>query len=256
MEVKVLNNADELGKAAAAHATEILRAAIKARGRARLTLSTGASQFEFLKHFVQADLDWSKVEMFHLDEYVDLPETHPASFRKYLKERFLAHVGVERYELVNGEGNVRRNIEELNARLNEAPIDLALIGIGENAHVAFNDPPADFNTEEPYFVVDLAESCKQQQVGEGWFASNDDVPKQAITMSIRQIMKSSVIISCVPHLVKANAIKLTLENELMNEIPSTILKDHPQWTLYLDQESASASLDAGLLYKPLQTSER
>jgi glucosamine-6-phosphate deaminase len=246
MEVKVLNTSDELGKTAAMYAAEVLRTAIKERGRARLTLSTGASQLDFFKYFVESDLDWSKVEMFHLDEYVDLPETHPASFRKYLKERFLAHVAVERYEFVNGEGDIHRNIEQLNDRLNEAPIDLALIGIGENAHVAFNDPPADFNTEEPYLVVNLAESCKQQQVGEGWFPSNEDVPKQAITMSIQQILKSAVIISCVPYRVKANAIKLTLENELTNHIPSTILKNHPQWTLYLDRESASA-VDAGLL---------
>ncbi|CAG7637935.1 6-phosphogluconolactonase [Paenibacillus allorhizosphaerae] len=246
MEVKVLNTSDELGKAAAAHAAEVLRAAIKERGRARLTLSTGASQLDFLKHFVQADVDWSKVEMFHLDEYVDLPETHPASFRKYLKERFLAHATVGRYELVNGEGDIRRNIEQLNARLNEAPVDLALIGIGENAHVAFNDPPADFDTEEPYLVVDLAESCKRQQVGEGWFRSIEEVPKQAITMSIRQILKSAVIISCVPYQVKANAIKLTQENEVTNQIPSTILKTHPQWTLYLDKDSVSA-VDSGRL---------
>ncbi len=185
------------------------------------------------------ELDWSKVEMFHLDEYVGLPETHPASFRKYLKERFINIVHPGKVFLVDGEGNIQKNIAQLNKAIREEPVDLALIGIGENAHIAFNDPPADFETKEAYIIVDLAERCKKQQVGEGWFQTVDDVPKQAISMTIYQIMQSRVIISPVPYQVKAEAIKLTLENDLSNMVPATMLKKHKSVTLFLDEDSAS-----------------
>ncbi|MFC5401331.1 glucosamine-6-phosphate deaminase [Cohnella soli] len=239
MEVKVLENSAQLGIEAAKQAAEVIRGAIASRGKARIVLSTGASQFDFIQAFVQSDLDWSKVEMFHLDEYVGLSESHPASFRKYLRERFVNLVGLNRAYFVNGEGDVSENIRELSEEIRKAPIDLALIGIGENAHIAFNDPPADFTTKEAYFVVELDEGCKKQQVGEGWFATLNDVPKQAITMTVYQIMQSEVIISCVPHEVKANAVKLTLENDTTPQVPATMLKTHPDWTLYLDRNSAS-----------------
>ncbi len=239
MKVKLLENSVQLGKEAAKQAAGIIKEAIAAHGKARIVLSTGASQFDFISAFIQSDLDWSKVEMFHLDEYVDLPESHPASFRKYLQERFVNFVSLRSAHFVNGEGNVAENIAKLSDELRKQPIDLALIGIGENAHIAFNDPPADLVTQEAYIIVDLDDSCKKQQVGEGWFATLDDVPKQAITMTVHQIMQSRVIISCVPHGVKAKAIQLTLENGVTGQIPATMLKKHPNWTLYLDQQSAS-----------------
>lgn len=238
MKVKVFKTADDLGQAAAAVTADILKQAIAQKGKARLLLSTGASQFETIQHLVAFDLAWDKVEMFHLDEYVNLSEKHPASFRKYLKERFVNIVQPKQAYFVSGEGDIARNIAELTDALQAEPIDVALIGIGENAHIAFNDPPADFTTTVAYKVVDLDEKCKQQQVGEGWFATPADVPAQAITMTVNQIMQSKVILSCVPHGVKAMAIKQTLASDVTPLIPATILKTHANWTLFIDQDSA------------------
>ncbi|RAP75969.1 glucosamine-6-phosphate deaminase [Paenibacillus montanisoli] len=239
MDIHVLENAQQLGEQAAAHAAVILQGAIDRQGRARLLLSTGSSQFEFFKSFVMQPVDWSKVEMFHLDEYAGIEASHPASFQAYLLERFIRQVDLGGYHLVDGSGDLRATIAGLNEAIREAPIDLAMIGIGENAHIAFNDPPADFDTEEPYIVVELDEACKRQQVGEGWFAGLEDVPTHAITMSVRQILKSKVILSCVPHAVKAKAVRLTLASELTPNVPSTMLRTHSNWTLYLDRESAA-----------------
>jgi len=239
MQLNILDTADRMGREAARASGELLKKIIAEQGYARIVLSTGASQFEFLEHFVREDLDWSKVEMFHLDEYVALPESHPASFRKYLKERFLDKAGVRRYWLVDGEGDVAETIRKLDEEISKAPIDLALIGIGENAHIAFNDPPADFDVESSYIVVDLNDACKNQQVGEGWFAELGDVPKQAISMTVKQIMKSKHIVSCVPRKSKAKAIGLTFHNAVDPNVPATMLKTHSDWSLYLDRESAA-----------------
>lgn len=239
MKIDISVNASELGRKAAVLSAEILNEAINRQGYARLVLSTGASQFETLEALVKEEVDWSKVEVFHLDEYVDLSETHPASFRKYIRERFAAFVSLKELNLVNGNGNIEKNIAELTEKLREKPVDLALIGIGENAHVAFNDPPADFENPNAYIVVNLDEKCRNQQVGEGWFASVDEVPKQAISMTVPQIMQSKVIISSVPHKVKAQAIQATMNNDLTPEVPATVLKQHKQWYLFLDKESAS-----------------
>ena len=188
--------------------------------------------------------------MFHLDEYVNLPESHPASFRRYLKERFTSQVKLKSVYFVNGEGDIKENIRQLTAEIRKEPIDLALVGIGENAHIAFNDPPADFATKEAYIVVNLDQKCKEQQVGEGWFPSVEEVPKQAISLTVYQIMQSKVIVSAVPHQVKAYAIKLTLENELTNLIPATKLREHPNVNLFIDEESASL-VDKDILAKYL-----
>jgi glucosamine-6-phosphate deaminase len=239
MEIRILNNSEELGREAAEYSAKVLNKAIKEKGRARLVLSTGASQFDTIKALIKMNIDWNKVEMFHLDEYVNLPESHPASFRKYLKERFVSKVNLKAAYFVNGEGNINENIKKLSEDIRKEPVDLALIGIGENAHIAFNDPPADFETREAYIVVNLDERCKQQQVGEGWFNTLDDVPKQAISMTVYQIMQSEVIVSCVPYKVKANAIKLMMENDLTNMVPATMLKQHNNMTLFLDKDSAS-----------------
>jgi glucosamine-6-phosphate deaminase len=239
VELHVSESAEQLGIQAAAKAAEVINSCIAEQDFARVVLSTGASQFTFLEALKQENIDWSKVEMFHLDEYVALPESHPASFRKYLKERFLAYAPVAKAHLVNGEGDVNEHIAQLTSEINKAPIDLALIGIGENAHIAFNDPPANFETKEAYMVVELDDACKAQQVGEGWFKSIDTVPKQAITMTVHQIMESKMIMSCVPYQVKANAIRMTMEEGITNLIPASILKSHSNWWLFLDQNSAS-----------------
>lgn len=240
MKVKVLKNSEELGKQAAIHTAQVLNKCIRDKGKARMVLSTGASQFDTLKALVQESVDWSKVEMFHLDEYIGLSERHPASFRKYLKERFVNKVNLGKVYFVDGEGNVEKNIYDLSEALLKEPIDLGLIGIGENAHIAFNDPPANFETTQPYIIVNLNEACKKQQIGEGWFKTMEDVPKQAISMSVHGIMQCRSIISCVPYKVKAEAIRLMLESSLTNMIPATMLKEHPDVTLYLDADSVSA----------------
>lgn len=239
MKVKVFKDSEEIGREAAKYSADILNRAITEKGKARLLLSTGASQFDTLKALVKMDVDWSKVEVFHLDEYVGLPESHPASFRRYLKERFINIVNPRKVYFVNWEGDIKQNIEKLTKDIREEPIDLALVGIGENGHIAFNDPPADFETKEAYIVVNLDERCKRQQVREGWYKTIDDVPKQAISMTVYQIMQSKVIVSCVPYKVKAEAVKLTLENDVTNKIPATMLKKHEDVTLFLDEESVS-----------------
>jgi len=235
MEIRICNDKVTLGKSAAEFAAMLINKAIAEKGSARIALSTGASQFDTLAHLVKQDVDWTKVEMFHLDEYVDLPETHPASFRKYLKEKFVGLVPIGKVHFVEG---TEQNRQKISAKISESPIDVGLIGIGENSHIAFNDPPADFDTEEPYVVVDLNDTCKNQQVGEGWFKTTDDVPRQAVSMSVKQIMKCRSIISCVPYAVKADAVLNTLKGEVSNTVPATILKTHPDFTLYIDRDSA------------------
>ena len=234
MRIVISKTADELGKRAADAAEIIIKDAISKNGEARIILSTGASQFETLKYLTEKDIDWSKVTMFHLDEYVNLPETHPASFRKYLKERFVAKTNVGKAHFVDG---TKENIAFLTEEIRKAPVDLGIVGIGVNGHIAFNDPPADFETKEAYIIVDLDETCRNQQVGEGWFKTFDDVPKQAVSMSVYQIMQCKNIVTAVPHAEKAWAIENTLKGELSNTVPATMLKMHDNWQLFTDANS-------------------
>lgn len=245
MKIVISKTADELGRRAAEKSASLIRAAIADHGSARIVLSTGASQFETLKYLVQEDIDWKKVEMFHLDEYVDLPITHPASFRKYLKERFVDKTGVEKVHFVDG---TREGIERLTKEIRLAPIDVGLIGIGRNSHIAFNDPPADFDTREAYIIVNLDEACRNQQVAEGWFAGFDDVPKQAVSMSVWQIMQCKAIVSAVPHAEKAWAVAAALKNELTPKVPATMLKTHPDFNLYVDAASYADVTECVPLY--------
>lgn len=239
MQIHVYETAVQMGERAAEMIAQKLNEAIARQGEARLLLSTGASQFEMFEALVNKPVDFSKVTMFHLDEYVGLPITHIASFRKYLQERFVSRVPLKEAVFVNGEGDVRANIAAVTARLKEKPVDVGVIGIGENGHIAFNDPPADFDTRESYIVVNLDDRCKRQQVGEGWFPTVDDVPKQAISMTVSQIMASRCIVTIVPHSVKAEAIRNTLSQPVTNMVPATILKTHPDWNLFLDMDSAA-----------------
>ena len=239
MEIRICENSKELGRSAAEYVARVINDAIAKKGEARIVLSTGASQFDTLSALVEIPgIEWSKVEMFHLDEYVDLPITHVASFRKYLQERFVDKVGtLKAVHFVDG---TKEGIADITREIRRASIDIGLIGIGENAHIAFNDPPANFDTKEAYIIVNLNDRCKQQQMGEGWFATIDDVPKQAVSMTTYQIMQCEKIVSCVPHKVKAEAIKNTLcAKELTNEIPATLLKTHSDFVLYVDKNSAS-----------------
>lgn len=239
MKVYVLPTADALGAAAAKQAAEVCRRAIAERGEARLLLSTGASQFTFFEHFVKEDVDWSRVEMFHLDEYVGMAPTHLASFQKYLRERFVDVVHPAKYHLIDGTRAPEETIAELTALIRRAPIDLGLIGIGENAHIAFNDPPADFDDQNAYKVVTLVDSCIAQQMREGWFKTPEEAFRQAISMTCSEIMRCKTIICAVPYACKAQAIHDTLTSEKTNLVPATLLKEHADTTVYCDADSAA-----------------
>ncbi|MCD6392597.1 MAG: glucosamine-6-phosphate deaminase [Planctomycetes bacterium] len=242
MERYVFADKEAMGAAAAAAAAEEIKAAIADKGRANIILATGASQFEVLKNLVAAEgIDWSKVVMFHLDEYIGIGRQHPASFRKYLKERFADQVsGLKATYFVDGDAeDPQAECNRLGEIIAAHPIDAAMVGIGENGHLAFNDPPADFETEAAYIVVDLDAKCRRQQLGEGWFRALDDVPAQAISMSIRQIMKSRCIICSVPDERKAEAVKAAVQRQVSNMCPSSILQAPDNCTLYLDEAAAS-----------------
>jgi glucosamine-6-phosphate deaminase len=239
VKITISKNASELGAAAARFAGTGLRDAIARNGEARLVLSTGRSQFETLAALLKEDIDWKKIEIFHLDEYIGLPVTHKASFRKYLRERFVDFIECRRFHSVDTEGNVDRTIGRLTEEIRKRPVDVGLIGIGENGHIAFNDPPADFATRDAFIVVTLDERCKKQQVGEGWFESVDDVPEKAVSMTVWQIMQCKTIVSCVPHLVKADAVFKLFTSGLTNMIPATMLKQHADFNLFVDDNSAS-----------------
>jgi glucosamine-6-phosphate deaminase len=240
MLLKIFDNKLALSQAASAQAAQTLRDAIRANGRARIIAATGASQLDFLDALTKtAGIDWAQVEMFHLDEYIGLPITHPASFRKYLMENLIRKTGIAKYHLLDGEGDAQAAIERVSKELNSAPVDVAFVGIGENGHLAFNDPPADFETEEPYLIVALDQACRRQQVGEGWFRAVSEVPRQAISMSIRQILKAKQIIAVAPDARKAAAVKLCLEGEIQPTAPASILRTHPATTLCLDKDSAA-----------------
>jgi glucosamine-6-phosphate deaminase len=238
--VRVFDDKLAFGKAAAEQASTAIRRAILDRGRARIVVATGTSQLDFLDALTSAqNIDWQRVEMFHLDEYVGLPITHPASFRKYLLERLISKTGIAQHHLLDGDRDPSAVARRVGEALRSAPVDVAFAGIGENGHLAFNDPPADFQTEDPYLVVTLDEACRRQQVGEGWFADLSEVPRQAISMSVRQILKAKEIIAVVPDARKAQAVKRCLEGEISPMAPASIVRTHRAATLYLDRESAS-----------------
>jgi glucosamine-6-phosphate deaminase len=238
--VRVFEDKRSLSRVAANQASTALRRAILDHGCARIIVATGTSQLDFLDALTNLEnVDWHRVEMFHLDEYVGLPITHPASFRKYLLERLISKTGITQYHLLDGDGDPGEVVLRVGEALRSASVDLAFAGIGENGHLAFNDPPADFQTEDSYLVVDLDEACRRQQVGEAWFADISEVPRQAISMSVCQILKAKEIIAVVPDARKAQAVKRCLEGEISPMAPASILRTHPAATLYLDRESAS-----------------
>jgi glucosamine-6-phosphate deaminase len=241
MLVRVFNDKVSLAGAAAGQAAAAIRRAIAGRGRARIVAATGASQLEFLDALTQApDIDWTKVEAFHLDEYIGLPISHPASFHGLLLQLLVAKAGIVDYHFLVGDAvDLAAMVREVSEHLASAPIDVAFVGIGENGHIAFNDPPADFITEDPYIIVNLDERCRQQQVGEGWFTEISQVPKRAISMSVRQILRAEEIVTVVPDGRKAHAVKACLEGEVSPMAPASILRRHSNATVYLDKESAS-----------------
>jgi len=241
MRLKLFRDKVSLGQAAAEQAANAIRRAIVERGAARVIAATGASQFEFLNALTKTPgIDWTRVEAFHLDEYIGLPITHPASFRKFLMERLVSKTGIINFHWIEGDAaDPSLVVREVGKELASAPIDIAFLGIGENGHIAFNDPPADFTTEDPYIIVNLDEPCRRQQVGEGWFADISQVPQRAISMSPRQILKAKELLVVVPDQRKAAAVKACLEGKIGPMAPASILRRHPKATVYLDTESAS-----------------
>ncbi|MHC4157875.1 MAG: glucosamine-6-phosphate deaminase [Planctomycetota bacterium] len=228
--------------AAADAAAEQIKNAIAGKNQANIVLATGASQFEVLENLVkQQDIDWSQVVMFHLDEYIGLGIQHPASFRKYLKERFIDKVGrLKAVHFIDGDApDCQQECHRLSQIITQHPIDLTMAGIGENGHLAFNDPPADFETEQPFIIVNLDQKCRQQQLGEGWFKTLKDVPKQAISMSIQQIIKSACLIVSVPDKRKAEAAKAAIEGSVTNLCPASMLQQHQNCKIFLDENAAS-----------------
>ena len=240
MKIEVFPDKKLLAQSAATDAANALRQALKESGSARIIAATGAAQFDFLELLTQTSgIDWSKVEMFHLDEYIGIPADHPASFRKFLLERLINKTGISRYHLLDGDRDPQQVIAAVSAEIRKAPIDIAFVGIGENGHLAFNDPPADFETDEAYIVVDLDQACRRQQMGEGWFKSMDEVPRRAISMTVRQVLKAKQILAIVPDTRKAPAIAKCFGAEISPMAPASILRTHPHTVLYLDQNSAA-----------------
>jgi glucosamine-6-phosphate deaminase len=241
VQIRTFPTKQEMAAAAADQAAATLRDAIARQGRAHVIAATGASQFEFLDALVRApDIDWSRTVFFHLDEYVGIPATHPASFRRYLRERLADRVHPGAFHFIEGDApDPQAECRRVGALLSRQPIDVAFVGIGENGHLAFNDPPADFETEEPYLVVQLDEACRKQQMGEGWFEKLEDVPRRAISISIRQLLKSREILCVVPDARKAMAVRDCLEGEVSPMHPASILQTHARTTVFLDADSAA-----------------
>lgn len=240
MKIQIEKNPEMLGEKSGLLGAKLIKEAITRKGVANIILATGTSQFETMKRLIDdSEIDWSKVVMFHLDEYIGMPMSHKASFRKYLKERFIDQVSeLKAYFLINGEEDPEKECDRLNELIRQHPIDVAFVGIGENGHLAFNDPPADFETTDPYIIVELDEACRLQQMGEGWFATFDDVPKRAISMSVNQIMASDYIICSVPDERKAVAVSKSLTGTVSPLVPASILQQHDQCYMFLDEASA------------------
>ena len=240
MLLRVFDDKVSLGKAAAIQAAAAMQSAIAERGQARVVAASAASQFEYLEALTATPgISWKQVELFHLDEYIGLPMTHPASFCKFLQEHLIAKTGITNYHLLDGSRDPAEVIRSASKAITTSPIDVAFVGIGENGHIAFNDPPADFDTEEPYLIVTLDHACRLQQVGEGWFQNLDAVPKQAISMSVRQVLKAKEILAVVPDARKAPAIQACFDGPISPMAPSSILRNHPNATVYLDRQSSA-----------------
>ncbi len=242
MKITIAKTKQESGAAAAVLGAKLIREALRKNGKANIIVATGASQFETIGKLVREQrIDWTRVTAFHLDEYVGTPITHPASFRKYLWERFVSQLPLPlaAFHYINGEGDAQAECQRVNAIIAKHPIDVCFAGIGENGHLAFNDPPADFKTHAPYLVVQLDQACRRQQMGEGWFKTLAQVPRRAISMSIQQILKSKAIICTVPDRRKAKAVRDCLQGQISPLHPSSILQKHPATWCFLDRASAS-----------------
>lgn len=232
----------ESGAAAAALGAQEIQRAIAQHGRANVVIATGASQFEMLEELTRnQDIDWSRVTAFHLDEYVGISATDMASFRRYLKERFTTQLpALGAFHFIEGDAaDLPAEIDRLNSLIDQHPLDVTFAGIGENGHLAFNDPPADFTTTAGYQIVSLDAACRLQQIREGWFPDFAAVPAKAVSMTIRRILSSKSIIVTVSDERKAEAVQQVLEGEVTNIWPASILQEHSVCHLFLDPGAAS-----------------
>ena len=241
MKVTICDERRQLGREAASEGAYWIKEAIKNNGEANVVFVTGKSQVMTLFYLTLEDISWDKVNVFHLDEFVSIPKDSLASSYSFLNEYFLSKIGkVKSYTPIDSdEAKVEETIKALNDTMKEHPLDVAFICIGENGHLAFNDPPADFTTDEAYKVVVLDTKCRMQQVGEGWFETIDDVPEKAISMMPKEIMKAEHIVTVAPHSVKAKAIYDTITHSVSPDVPATLLKTHPDWNLFIDDDSAA-----------------
>jgi glucosamine-6-phosphate deaminase len=240
MQMKIYGTRQQLAEAAAQEGAKALREALATKGTARLIAATGAAQFEFLDALLALPgIDWAKVELFHLDEYLGIDDRHPASFCRFLRERLIEKAGIEKTHLLDGTASPEETIRKVTHELRKSPVDIAFIGIGENGHLAFNDPPADFETDEAFIVVELDKACRQQQFGEGWFPSLEAVPTKAISMTVKQILAAKQIVAIVPDLRKAQAVADCFNGGISPQHPASILRTHGSASLYLDSAAAS-----------------
>ncbi len=236
---RIFEDTKDLAVAAAVEAAQLIRAAIAARGKARICASTGISQFDFLAALVAAPgIDWRLVELFHLDEYIGIPADHKASFQRYMRERLIEPTGIVKAHLLDGMDPIK-TIAVVGAAISSAAVDVVFVGVGENGHIAFNDPPADFETDDPFLIVNLDERARRQQVSEGWFASLEEVPRQAVSMSIRQILRARAILCIATGTRKAEAVKLCFEGEIGPMAPASALRLHPNAIAFLDDQAVS-----------------
>ena len=241
MNINIVQTSKEAAAQAAIKGGDIICSAQRHQKKVRIILATGTSQFLVLENLIKnPGINWRNCEIFHLDEYIGLTSNHPASFVRFIKERFISKVPpVAHFEYINGAStNLEQELLRLNKSISTNAIDIAFVGIGENAHIAFNDPPADFQTNTPFIRVSLDQKCREQQVGEGWFNRLADVPLEAITIIIKQILKSKSIICTVLEDRKATAVKEAIEGPHSNLCPASALKRHPNTHYFFDSDAA------------------
>ena len=241
LDVHVAVSNDELSAAAAEAFASAVRCALMEKAEIAVILATGNSQLSFARIVGERDdIDWSRISILHMDEYLGMREGHPASFRRWIQENIVQRVGPKAFHGVQGDHEpVEEELERYAGLLRELDPAICVMGIGENGHLAFNDPPADFETRDLIRVADLDEACRKQQVGEGHFASLEDVPHQALTLTVHALLRPETVLVLTPAARKARAVKVTLEGPVTPSCPASILQTQPQAHLYLDQESAS-----------------
>ena len=240
-QIEVYDSPEAQGKAAGQRAAQLIREAIKQRGRARIIAATGNSQVPLVEALVTEQIEWPKVELFHMDEYVGIRATHPSSFRSWIKTRVADKVHPHVTHYLSGDAaDIDREIERYSQLLLAAPIDLAFVGIGENGHIAFNDPPvADFHDQLTVKRVTLDQACRRQQSGEGHFPDLASVPEEALTVTCTGLFRAESWVCCVPEARKAGAVRNALEGPISESCPASLIRQHPGTHVYLDTDSAS-----------------